>query len=152
MLKIIVAINELGVIGKDNQMPWHCKADLQHFKRTTLDQKIVMGRKTVEGLPKKLDRRELYIVSHTLKGPHIINDFPEFLKQEAVSDTVYYIAGGAEIYRQALPYAQELLISKIPNHKEGDTHFPDFPKEDFNVSISEESGFTLYHYIRKDKL
>lgn len=150
MLKLIVAVNEKGVIGKNQKMPWHCPADLQHFKRTTLNQNVVMGRKTVAGLPGKLPQRTLYTVSKSTSGPYIINDFQAFLEREKDSETVYYIAGGAEIYRQALPYVQELLISKIPNQEAGDTHFPNFDKNAYTVNISEHDGFTLYHYVRKE--
>lgn len=150
MFKIIVAVNELGVIGKDNVMPWHCKEDLQHFRKTTVNQNLVMGRKTIDGLPKKLDKRKIFTVSRSLEGENIINDFEHFLKTHENTDEVFYIAGGAQIYKKALPYTKELLISKIPNRNTGDTHFPDFNESLYDLNIIKYNDFDLYHYVRKD--
>ena len=78
MLSIIVAVNKKGVIGLKDTMPWHVPEDLKHFKKTTLNHNLVMGRVTYENLPKKLVDRKMWLVSRTLSGPHVINDFQDF--------------------------------------------------------------------------
>lgn len=150
MLKIIVAINNKAVIGLKDVMPWHLPEDLKHFKETTLNQKVVMGRITYENLPGKLENRDMYIVSRRLKGAKIINDFQAFLEKEADSDDCYYIGGGADIYKQALPYTDEIILSRINNDLDGDTFFPVSELESFVLEkkVNKET-FTIEYYKRK---
>lgn len=152
MLSIIVAVNKKGVIGLKDTMPWHVPEDLKHFKKTTLNHNLVMGRVTYENLPKKLVDRKMWLVSRTLSGPYVINDFQDFLIKEKDSKELYYIAGGAEIYQQALDYSQEIILSRINNELEGDTFFPLNKLKDFTLSkIVEMDTFTIEYYNRKER-
>ncbi len=153
MFTIIVAVNEKGVIGKNNKMPWHVPEDLKHFRNITLGNVLVMGRKTYESLPGQLDQRDLKIVSRSLEGEHVIQDFEAFLKQYAESDEEIFIAGGSEIYRQSLPYVSQMIISRIPNDEDGDRFFPDFKESDFSLyKVEEHATFTVEYYQRKDTI
>lgn len=151
MLKIIVAVNNKGVIGHNNKMPWHVPADLKHFKKTTLHQNVIMGRVTFDHLPVTLKNRNVFIVSKSRKGAHVINDLTSFLKQHEYSNETYYVAGGAEIYKQSLPYVNEIILSKIDNDSDGDTFFPIESLKDFTLSdkINKED-FVINYYTRKD--
>lgn len=153
MLVLIAASNKYGLIGKDNHLPWHHKEDLAHFKKTTMGHKLVMGRKTYEGLGKSLPGRKLYIVSRSAQDENTIRDFEAFLKREQDSEELFFIAGGAEIYRQALPYAKGIILSLIPNDmKEGTVYFPDFSLKEFNIDKrTDYADFEVIEYRRTIK-
>lgn len=149
MIKIIVAMNNHRTIGLNGSMPWHNKEDLQHFRKSTLNQKVVMGRKTFEGLPKKLDNREIYVVTRNASIENAIPDLRAFLMQHQESSEDIFIAGGGEIYAQSLPFAHELIISYIPNDVIGDTFFPDFSDLEFKIKNQVEySTFKQVTYER----
>lgn len=156
MISLVVAHGDNLVIGKDGWMPWHLPKDLENFKKITLNQDIVMGRTTFDALKKPLPNRHTYIVTNNLKYTYhhenvtICNDFDALLKQYKNSDKVLYICGGAKIYEYALPYVDEMWISLVDEHYDGDTFFPYYDKEAFIVETKEKKdGFTLIHYIRK---
>lgn len=152
MFKIIVAINNKAVIGLNDTMPWHLPEDLKHFKNSTLNQNLVMGRITYENLPKKLEDRKVFIVSRQLKGEQIINNFDAFLKEHQYSDEVYFIGGGADIYKQALEYTDEIILSRINNDLDGDTFFPVEQLESFCLDKTvDKKSFTIEYYKRKGR-
>lgn len=136
MVNIIVAVNKKGFIGKDNKLLWHNKEDLQLFKNITLNQTIVMGRKTWESISNNpLKNRYSIIISKTadIKGDtyHSVDTFdPQAM---ADSKEVYWVIGGEQIYKEFLPYARFVYISYIKNEDEGDSRF-DLP-EGFECKI-----------------
>ncbi|PUE07195.1 dihydrofolate reductase [Limnohabitans sp. T6-5] len=129
-LHLIYARARNGVIGKDNQMPWHLPEDLAHFKRVTLGQPVIMGRKTWESLPSKFrplpGRLNIVITrqadwqaqgavraSSIEDAMHLCGDVPDA-----------WIMGGAEIYRQAEPLASSAVVTEIDCDYEGDAFAP----------------------------
>lgn len=123
MISLIVAVNKNGTIGLYGSMPWRNKEDLQHFRNTTMGKTVVMGRKTVDGLPKKLDGRRILTVSKNLTGHSVIQDFESFLKDHANDTEEIFVAGGGLIYKQAFPYANRVYLSIIEDDTIGDTFF-----------------------------
>lgn len=150
MYIIIAAVNHKNTLGLDGSMPWHNKEDLQHFRNTTLHQKLIMGRKTYEGLPKKLDKRDIYVVTRDTTYPNAIHDLQSFLKAHQEDKETYFIAGGGEIYLQSMEFADKLIISKIDNEVEGDTFFPAIDLETFALTETKHfDTFELNIYERK---
>lgn len=140
MLTLIVAMNQEGGIGLDGTLPWHHSNDLKHFKKTTLNQKVVMGRKTLENMPKILEQRDIFCVTKqekiSLKSSQpitIINDFEGFCKKHQHSNSLYFIAGGGSIYKSALPYVTEMIVSFVDYEGDIDTYFPSFVFESFKI-------------------
>lgn len=153
MISMIVAVNNKGYIGKDGIMPWHNKEDLKHFKNTTLNHNVVMGRKTYEGLPKKLNDRNIYVVSKTKTFPDVtmISDFKEFLNDIKKSKETWFIAGGGNIYDQSMSIVDEILVSVIDDDTIGDVLFPSISNDFY---LSEEIPFETFKlkiYRRKLK-
>ena len=129
-LHLIYARAQNGVIGKDNQMPWHLPEDLAHFKRVTLGQPVIMGRKTWDSLPirfRPLPGR-LNIVVTRQRDWRSEGVLPASSIEEAmrlcgdVPDA--WIMGGAEIYRQAEPLASTAVVTEIDADFEGDAFAP----------------------------
>lgn len=129
IISMIAAMADNRVIGKDNQMPWHLPADLKHFKRLTLGKPVVMGRKTFESIGKPLPGRRNIVISRTApldnRGAEWVTSLAQaFELLEGQAEVV--VIGGAEIYKQCLPLAQILYLTKIDLNVSGDAFFPDY--------------------------
>ena len=148
MISIIAAMNKFGTLGLDGVMPWHAPEDLKLFKEYTMGKTLVMGRKTFEGLPVKLRGRNILIVSRD-KDKTDIDNLEEYLINHKEDELV--IAGGGEIYKQALPFVDRLVLSFIKNNDIiGDTFFPKFDINEFEiVSRVEYDKFTHIIYERR---
>lgn len=143
-------------IGKDGLMPWYSSEELQHFKQTTWNQTIVMGRVTYENLPKQLRNREIIVLSknhdYIVQAKHVTTRHAllDIISEWEHSEKRLFICGGAKIYEACLPYADELLISLLPKIYEGDTTFPYIDKELFSVVEEKEyTDFMFYKLHRK---
>lgn len=133
MLSIIVAYDEMMAIGKENQLLWHIKEDLAFFKETTLNHTIVMGRKTYESIGRPLPNRKTIVLSNQstrMEGVQVCT-LEEVLKLYEKSDEEVFVCGGAEIYRQFLPYVQKMYISHVRGKHEADTYFPKWDQKKF---------------------
>lgn len=127
-LILIAAVARNGVIGRDNGLPWRLKADLKHFRATTMGHPILMGRKTWESLGRPLPgRRNLVLSRHPdlpAPGAEVFADLDSALQAAHDAERVFVI-GGADLYRQTLGRADGLLITEVWADVDGDAHFPD---------------------------
>ena len=139
MISIIVATNDDLLIGKkdsSNGMPWHNKEDLQHFKKTTLHQTILMGKTTYMAIGRPLPHRKTIVVTRGElddERVEVRHDLVETIQEYKNKKEDLFICGGASIYKQALPYVDELIISRIPGKHEGETYFPSFNEYNFQL-------------------
>lgn len=130
LISAILAMDEKRLIGRDNQLPWHLPADLQHFKAITSGSPILMGRKTYESIGRPLPNRTNIIMtrdtSYMAPGCHVVTSLDQALQTAtAENNKEIFIIGGAEIYRQCLPRIQRIYLTIIHHVFEGDTHFPE---------------------------
>lgn len=127
-INLIVAYAKNRVIGKNNCMPWHLPEDLAHFKRTTLGATVIMGRKTWDSIGRPLPGRRNLVVSRDpllkLHGAEVVHSLEEALAQ-CQNEADVFVIGGAQIYTQALPLAQRLVVTEIDHTFEGDASFPE---------------------------
>jgi dihydrofolate reductase len=149
MVSIIVAMSRNRVIGKDNKLIWHLPADLKHFKNTTMGRPVIMGRKTFESVGKPLPGRTNIVISrnknYNAPGCLMAGSVEEALRllttepaNVAAFDTAeVFIAGGGEIYRQAIQLAGRMYITVIDHDFEGDTFFPEFSGEEWKLTGEE---------------
>ncbi|ARU04196.1 dihydrofolate reductase [Comamonas serinivorans] len=119
------------VIGMAGQMPWHLAEDLAHFKRTTLNHPVLMGRKTWDSLPERFrplpGRRNVVITRQPdwqAPGAEVAHSLEQALQQCADTPQVWVIGGG-ELYTLALPLADEVQVTEIDLNVAGDTRAPD---------------------------
>ncbi len=127
-ISMIAAMAKDRVIGKDNQMPWHLPADLQHFKRVTLGKPVIMGRKTFESIGRPLPGRRNLVVSRagfSAEGVDVVPSMDAALEAVSGVDEVMVIGGGT-IYELMLPRADRLYLTEIDLKADGDTRFPDY--------------------------
>ena len=158
-VSIIVAFSKNFVIGNDGDIPWYIREDMLYFKKTTMDKIVIMGRKTYESIPQKhkpLIGRKTYLLS---RNPTYAVDHPDvkifhsFTKALFAAKLVSYddeimIAGGAEIYKQALPHADNIYATIIEKDFEGNAYFPPPLVEDWHISNS----FENFHDTQLDLL
>jgi dihydrofolate reductase len=129
-LHLIYARARNGVIGQDNQMPWHLPEDLAHFKRVTLGQPVIMGRKTWDSLPARFrplpGRLNIVVTRQTnwqSEGALRAHSIEEAMRLCGDAPDAWVI-GGAEIYRQAAPLARSAVVTEIDADFEGDAFAP----------------------------
>lgn len=127
MITLIAARARNGVIGRNNQIPWKIPGELAYFKRMTMGNPIVMGRKTWESIGRPLPSRRNVVVTrnrnYTAPGAEVVNSLDDALALADQADEVFVI-GGAELYIEAMPRAGRVLLTEIDADFEGDTFFP----------------------------
>ncbi len=165
-VSIIVARAANGVIGREGDMPWRLSSDLKRFKALTMGKPLVMGRKTLESLPKLLAGRPHVVVTrnadfHAPEGVRLALSLEEGLEDAArlardLGVDELCVIGGGEIYRQALPLADRLYITHVEAEPEGDTTFPALDpaewtvEEELTVPAGERDDHaTLYRVYRR---
>jgi dihydrofolate reductase len=139
-LELVVAVSENDVIGRGNQLPWHLPADLRHFKSITLGKSVLMGRKTYESIGRALPGRTNIVLSRS----------PEFAPPDCIVVTTLdqaraaagvqplMVIGGAEIYRQCVPFASRIHLTLIHARiADGDTLFADWRDAEWDASSCE---------------
>ena len=125
-----------GAIGRDGTMPWHLPEDLAHFKRTTADAPVIMGRRTWESLPEKfrpLPGRRNVVVTRSADtradGAEIAASLDEALERTTDAGRVW-VMGGGQLYRAALALADELVVTRIDLAiPDADTFAPEIGEE-----------------------
>lgn len=142
MISLLVAMDTNRLIGKDNQLPWHLPQDLAYFKKTTMNHKIVMGRKTFESIGRPLPGRENIIVTrdqdYSQEGCLVLNSLEGIVELSEQSDEEIFVIGGAEIFQQILPCSDRLYITHIYHEFEGDTYFPKTNEEEWDMVKSDK--------------
>jgi dihydrofolate reductase len=153
-LSIIVAMAKNRVIGINNTLPWHLPADLKHFKALTMGHHIVMGRKTYESIGRPLPGRTSVVVTRNpelnIEGCVIAHSLDQAIAACDGDDQIF-VVGGAELYAQALPIADRLLITEIQMDVTGDAYFPDFRRDEWQeisreVCSQQEPQPLEYHF------
>jgi dihydrofolate reductase len=163
---LVAALGENGVIGRDNQLPWRLKSDLQYFKRVTMGKPIVMGRKTYLSIGKPLPGRTNIVVTRdpSFSAPgvvtaHSIGEAMTLAREDARhrgADAIAVI-GGTEIFRQTIATADRLVLTRVHMSPPGESVFPDIDPDQWReIERSEQPqgegddcGFTYLTYIRK---
>ena len=129
---IVVAVADNGVIGRGNALPWDLPDDLQHFKRTTLGRPIIMGRKTFDSIGRPLPGRLNIILTRdgNWQAPGVsvatsMEQAIDIAEGQAITDGAdsVMVIGGAEVYRQALPFTSRAFLTRVHGNVPGDAFF-----------------------------
>ena len=128
ILSCIVALSDNAVIGRDGKLPWHLPADLQRFRRITMGHPILMGRKTWESIGRPLPGRTNVVLTRSddfeAPGTRIFHSLDDALEDLAGEEEVFVI-GGEGVFRESLPRAERLYITRVHEVIEGDVVFPE---------------------------
>lgn len=141
-LTIIVAVDARGGIGINNTLPWHLPEDLAHFKRTTSGHPIIMGRKTFDSIGRPLPNRRNIVITRNPEWRHDGVDVVTSVAAAiaAAGDGDAFIIGGAQIFAEALPLTQRLIVTEINKSFDCDTFFPAI-----NPALWQETARDGYH-------
>jgi dihydrofolate reductase len=162
---LVAAIAENGVIGRGNALPWRVRSDLKHFRALTLDKPVIIGRKTFLSIGKPLSGRTTIVVSRdrNFAGAGIVvasgldaalaTARGDALRRGA---NTIVVAGGAEIYAQAMAFAARLVITRVHKKVDGDAHFPlidpkiwrETAREEHAPTADDEAAFAFVNYVR----
>jgi dihydrofolate reductase len=159
MATIIAAYDENRVIGNKGKMPWHIPEDFKLFKEKTMGNVVIVGRKTWEGIP-LLPGRRVIVISRNwaeynkpdLPDVQYLNSLKEAMDWAEDKGEIF-IAGGAQVYQQALDQdlVDKIFISKINGVHKGDTFFPELTPDWTCNLIKEYAKFNLLEF-KKSKL
>jgi dihydrofolate reductase len=135
-ISIIVAISENNAIGKDNKLLYAIPADMKWFREITTGHTVIMGRRTFQSLPKgALPNRRNIVISDVEN-----ESFENCEMASSIEAALFackdneesFIIGGGMIYRQFLPHARKLYITRLHREFEGDTFFPEINFDDWD--------------------
>jgi dihydrofolate reductase len=141
MLAIVVAVADNGVIGYNNDLPWHLRADLKHFKEVTDGHPVIMGRKTYESIVARLghglpNRLNIVLTSHqSVEGD--AKTAASLTEAIALAGKNAYVIGGASVFSEALLSADTIYLTEVHAKPQGDTYLPAFNKADWQETERE---------------
>ena len=140
-----------GVIGKDGVMPWHLPEDMAHFRQVTMGAPVVMGRKTWDSIGRPLPGRRNIVITRNPQwhadGTERASSLTSALDL-ARNESKVFVIGGGEIYAQALPLADELVLTEIDADFDADTFFPAWDRAQFSAEASEPQTSENGHRYR----
>ena len=147
---LIAAMAKNRVIGRDNGIPWHIPSELQRFKSMTMGHTLIMGRKTFESIGRPLPGRKTIIISrnpaYRAAGCSVAQSLSAAIALCPDTETIF-IAGGGEIYQEALPLATAIYLTVLDREIDGDTLFPEFDPDQFRgVSTERVEGPEPYTF------
>lgn len=160
-ISLIVAASENHVIGRNNDLPWRLPDDMKFFVKTTKGHHILMGRKNLESFGKLLPNRTNILLTrdsnYQFEGAEIFSDLKQaidFAKTNGEEELM--VIGGGEIYRQCMPMADRIYLTRVHAEIEGDVYFPELDEnvwklqsEQFHDSDERHNySFTFQQYER----
>jgi len=142
MISIIVAISEDNGIGRNNDLLWKIPDDMKRFKKLTMGHCIIMGKRTWESLPKRPLQGRKNIVLTDIPGEEIEGSTTAYSIEDALEKSKVcseiFIIGGGSVYRQFMPVADNLYITRIHRSAPADTWFPEISDEEWEIMESKE--------------
>jgi dihydrofolate reductase len=170
-VSIVAARSENDIIGRGQHIPWHLPADLKHFKNLTTGHTIVMGRKTFDSIGRALPKRRTIVITR-----NTVFDDPDVTVASSLDEALHvamqdsyesddpveiFIIGGGEIYRQAIPRAKKMFLTRVHSEIEGDVRFPEFGDKEWECVSAERHAadaknaydytFEVWERVRRER-
>ena len=142
IVTLVVAAAENGVIGRDNALPWRLASDLRRFRALTAGKPVIMGRKTHASIGRLLPGRRNIVVTRTgsvLPGAEVAPSLPDALRMaERDAPEEVCVVGGGELFREALPLAGRVELTRVHAEVPGDVTFPELSSDQWKEVAREE--------------
>ncbi|MGV3740687.1 MAG: dihydrofolate reductase [Burkholderiaceae bacterium] len=157
-LTIVVATDSCRGIGINNKLPWHLPEDLAFFKRTTSGYPIIMGRKTFDSIGRPLPNRRNIVVTRNAdwkhEGVETALSLSDAVKRAGEGEV--FVIGGGQIFAEALPLTQRLIVTEIDKAFDCDTFFPQIDSSQWKEASrethhSEANGFDFSYVVYERK-
>lgn len=159
-IELVAAVARNGAIGRGNALLWHEPLDQRHFRQLTMGAPVLMGRRTWDSLPARFrplpGRRNLVLSRNPAwqaEGAEAVPSLGAALARLAEAPRVCVI-GGAELYAQALPLADALVLTEIDADLEGDVFFPPWDRREFSQTAREAhtaADGTRFAFVRYER-
>lgn len=165
-IALIAAVARNGVIGRDQQLPWRLPEDLKRFKALTMGHVLVMGRATFDSIGRALPGRRTIVITrnpdwsapgvevvHSIEDALTLAAGPSDRPEGARGEALVFIAGGGEIYRQAIELADWFYLTVVDQDVDGDTRFPEFDRGRFREVWREDhpDGPVPYAFVTLER-
>lgn len=138
MLSLIAMIGRNRELGRDGKLLFHIPADMRYFKDVTMGHKVLMGRKTWDSLPGKLQGRTNIVVSRNYvpRADVFVSDLEQFIDENKDTDEEIFVIGGGMVYAEVLPNTKRLYLTEVySDAPEADTWFPEFDKDNYKWEV-----------------
>ena len=150
-ITVLAAVGANLVIGRDGDMPWHLPEDLAHFKATTMGHTMVMGRRTYDAIGRALPGRRTIVITRQegwqAPGVEVAHSLADAFA--LAGPTEVFVIGGGEVYREAIPFADQMMLTEIEQSPEGDVFFPPLDADHWHETTRERhNGFAFVTYVR----
>lgn len=157
-LSILVAHDKQRVIGYQNQLPWHLPNDLKHVKQLSTSHTLVMGRKTFESIGKPLPNRRNVVLTNNPSFKHEGVDVIHSIEEINDIPGQVFIFGGQTLFEEMIDKVDDMYITVVDGKFQGDTFFPPYTFEDWEVESSVEGQLdekntiphTFLHLVRRN--
>lgn len=154
-ISMVAAMATNRVIGAANDIPWKVPGEQQRFRELTEGHLVVMGRRTYESIGRPLPNRDVLVIGkHAVAAERVstcstLQDAIEIISSDSREEI--FIAGGEQIYRLFLPYADTIYLTEIDLAPAGDTTFPDLPADFYcteRINVNGPTRYTFFTYRR----
>lgn len=145
-LSILVAHDKQRVIGYQNQLPWHLPNDLKHVKQLSTGHTLVMGRKTFESIGKPLPNRRNVVLTNNPSFKHEGVDVIHSIEEINNIPGQVFIFGGQTLFEEMIDKVDDMYITVVDGKFQGDTFFPPYTFEDWEVESSVEGQLDEKYY------
>src|SRR5690625_2384575 len=164
IISMVAAAGENNALGKDGKLLWHLPHDIKRFKKITMGNPVIMGRKTFETLPNPLPGRKNIIITknkdYKAENCIIAHNLEEAIEKakEVAQGNEICIVGGGEIYKQGLPFSNKIELTRIHhNFNDGDAFFPELDYKNWNLQsdfyhakdIKHKYAFSYLTFVKK---
>ena len=158
MLNLIVAKAKNNAIGKNGKIPWNIPEELQYFKAKTINNVVIMGRKTYESIGHPLSQRINIVISNTKKysgeNLYIVSSLNDALELANRYDKEVFIIGGERLYKETMDIVDRMYITEVfIDVKEADTFFPAIDNSKYDIDYGKILGNEIKYrkdvYIRR---
>lgn len=154
---LIAAYAANGVIGADGDIPWRIPEDFAHFKATTMGHTLVMGRATYDSIGRPLPGRRTIVITRDpawTAGEYadqvlVVHSFEEALALAAELPGDVMVAGGAQIYALALPYATHQVLTEVDGDVAGDTFYPWWDPAQWQETAREDGDGFVWRWLER---
>lgn len=152
-ITLIAAVGRNRVIGDGTSTPWRLPADLAYFKHVTMGHPLVMGRRTFDSIGRALPGRRTIVITRQPGWHHAdvetAHSFADALALAGPADEVF-VAGGGEVYAEAMPFAHRLLVTEVDQSPEGSVVFPEIDSQHWHeIAREPHEGLAFVAYERR---
>lgn len=161
MISLLFAMDKNRVIGYKNDLPWKLPKDLKFFKDMTTSNTVIMGRKTFESMNGPLPNRKNVVITsdehYEKEGFEVIRSLDTVIQwSQQQPDTEFFVIGGGNIFQQILPHADRMYMTYIDEAFPGDTYFPAFGENEWEVTKREKGPIDQknpydYYFVQYDR-